>query len=70
MPYRALRVFGDGEEVVTASPTQVCVWKNMATVGMTEGLVAGPFTMESGIKSKEDLVDWYSDWVRDGRQGL
>lgn len=66
--YRALRVFGDGQEIVTASPSVICVWENTDTVNKIGGMVAGPFMVDPAPKTDADLVDWYRQWVREGRK--
>jgi hypothetical protein len=52
--------------IVTASPTVVCVWVDQRSVNETIGLMAGPFVPEPRIRTEQDLIDWYNQWLADG----
>jgi hypothetical protein len=56
----------EGELAITASPTVVCVWTNTAGANKAEEMIAGPFMPEPRLRTEQDLIDWYNQWLADG----
>lgn len=53
----------DRDRIVTASPNLFAVWRGRRP-GRT--LIAGPFKLEAPIRSMDELLDAYRDWMEQG----
>jgi len=53
-------------EIVTASPTFICVWEPGRS-NQTDSMLAGPYPCPDAVREPAELKTWYQAWNAEGR---